>query len=921
MNILGFKKLLTFSLTTLVILTSIPFIPNYSLGQERLPQDNFSTDYFEEIDPASLKNIYENDRLNFTIKYPEDWSFFEDEHQYTNYITFLSPTLNNSKLASRIPDDEAKVEVYILKNESSKDISTWVEEFIENDPFKPEVKNSWDLNIGGEDSILHILNAAGMDYYVAYVPYRDKVLLFLGPTVSNRYVLTFLRMLKSFNEQKSLSLRSLFSIPTARAGYLSSPLSNLQIFSWFDHYNPNYTTNSQVATYDGRVFTGLVNVANCTGFVNCYDGHDGYDFVAASGTPIYASGDGTVTIGGTPSSIGGYWLRIWHATEGYSTYYGHLSSYAVTSGSVVRGQLIANSGATGVNVSEHLHFSTYNSQNGWYYPPGAAIDPYGWTGTTTSSGTSCGSSGCAPWTGTTTDPWPYNQGFLWTTNPPSLAGPATPSVSQNFTPVSGTISQNTTWIAANNPYVIEGSATVNSGVTLTIQPGVVVKFNPQTSGSQGVLTVNGALNAQGTATNKIYFTSIKDDSVGGDTNGDGNATSPAPGNYAGLKFNSGSTGTISNTVLRYGGANACTSYICVGGIKNLGGQVNITNSQITNNSPGIYAKYGGSLIVDSSTISNNNGSGIVIGSVPPVNLAITNNTISNNIGHGVSLSISIYTTTTLTLTNNAFSNNLDGDGYFNGPINFVNSGNSTSGTTANGFEISGTPPTNQIWNPGVPFVIRYGISIPSGKTLTIQPGTIVKLGYETYTLSATQIEVYGTLIAQGTTANKIYFTSLKDDSVGGDTNGDGNATSPAPLDFRGIKFSGSTGVFDNTVLRYGGDEACGSGSCYGVIKSFGSQVSILNTRINSNDYGVSQYSGTTTISQSSIYDNTSYGIDNSSSNITTAQNNWWGTPTGPYHPTLNPSGTGNQVSNNVSFSPWLNYDPTDPPQPCSLTGC
>jgi parallel beta-helix repeat protein len=33
--------------------------------------------------------------------------------------------------------------------------------------------------------------------------------------------------------------------------------------------------------------------------------------------------------------------------------------------------------------------------------------------------------------------------------------------------------------------------------------------------------------------------------------------------------------------------------------------------------------------------------------------------------------------------------------------------------------------------------------------------------------------------------------------------------------------------------------------------------------------------------------------------------NWWGDLSGPYHPTLNPNGKGNRVSDNVLFKPWL----------------
>jgi hypothetical protein len=36
-----------------------------------------------------------------------------------------------------------------------------------------------------------------------------------------------------------------------------------------------------------------------------------------------------------------------------------------------------------------------------------------------------------------------------------------------------------------------------------------------------------------------------------------------------------------------------------------------------------------------------------------------------------------------------------------------------------------------------------------------------------------------------------------------------------------------------------------------------------------------------------------------------AESNWWGHPSGPYHPTFNPSGLGDRVSDNVDFDPWL----------------
>ena len=90
-------------------------------------------------------------------------------------------------------------------------------------------------------------------------------------------------------------------------------------------------------------------------------------------------------------------------------------------------------------------------------------------------------------------------------------------------------------------------------------------------------------------------------------------------------------------------------------------------------------------------------------------------------------------------------------------------------------------------------------------TLTLEPGVVVKGLAGTSFVG--NLRVYGTLVADGTSAAPIVFTSFLDDSVGGDTNGDGTASLPAKGDWDGIGFGSSStdNVLDNVVVRYAGD--------------------------------------------------------------------------------------------------------------------
>src|SRR2546426_847044 len=90
---------------------------------------------------------------------------------------------------------------------------------------------------------------------------------------------------------------------------------------------------------------------------------------------------------------------------------------------------------------------------------------------------------------------------------------------QAATRVSGSIASSSTWTVAGSPYLIDGRIQVQSGITLTLQPGVVVKVLVEGESSfqgTGSITIYGSLRAVGTETTPIVFTSSRDDNNGGD---------------------------------------------------------------------------------------------------------------------------------------------------------------------------------------------------------------------------------------------------------------------------------------------------------------------------------------------------------------------------------------------------------------------
>lgn len=89
--------------------------------------------------------------------------------------------------------------------------------------------------------------------------------------------------------------------------------------------------------------------------------HYGMDFSARRGTPIYATGNGTVTRADANSIGYGRHIRIDHGFN-YVSLYAHLSKYNVKKGQKVkRGDIIGYVGSTGRSVAPHLHYEIFKN--------------------------------------------------------------------------------------------------------------------------------------------------------------------------------------------------------------------------------------------------------------------------------------------------------------------------------------------------------------------------------------------------------------------------------------------------------------------------------------------------------------------------------------------------------------------------------
>jgi hypothetical protein len=178
---------------------------------------------------------------------------------------------------------------------------------------------------------------------------------------------------------------------------------------------------------------------------------------------------------------------------------------------------------------------------------------------------------------------------------------------------------------------------------------------------------------------------------------------------------------------------------------------------------------------------------------------------------------------------------------------------------------NGALSASETWDATLSHVLLSHVTVPAGMTLTVEPGAVVKL----YQWVELNVAAGGQLIAQGSVAQPVYFTSYRDDTVGGDLLRDGDLTVPAAGDWRWIEINDGQATFDHAVLSYGAGTQSGNWDGTSMLRVDGSTVmTMTNSLIHEGYFGGLMVAGGVSYLQNSVIAVTERAIDGQGGTIT-----------------------------------------------------
>ena len=347
-----------------------------------------------------------------------------------------------------------------------------------------------------------------------------------------------------------------------------------------------------------------------------------------------------------------------------------------------------------------------------------------------------------------------------------------------------------------NPYIIQNTINVPASTTLKIEKGVKLMFGASPYGTG--MKINGTLKAIGEEQKLINFTT----------------NSPYGYFWCGIEFSSSSVGSeIDYSVIEYGSSCSSTNYPdyyndnhYVVRVNNT--SVNFNKVSFNNNKglKGIHLLNSFSSISNSSFVNFDDFEFSVAIYAKGGNINILNSYFSTN-SYGI-----IAQNNLISLSGNIFNKNKKPIYLQDSKI--IANHNEAVDNNFNGILIQGTvhrtEDENVFLSGDLPYIVEQNISVPQGKTLTIDEGTIAKFNIN----RGSYLSVDGTLLVNGSPLKPVIFTSLYDNlddiaNIYGERYRTNtyyiNATpTPGSWDSIYLNSSSSNSVLNNAVIRYGG---------------------------------------------------------------------------------------------------------------------